>query len=562
MKRYKQHVDEQRNPPLAVAEQPRPSAISLQADRVLVLGALGAILYLLVQIVAFRYGRDQGIYAVVADTIVHGGAPYRDSWDFKPPGIFAVYALARLIFGPTEHGIRVLEAAGFASLVWAFILLSKRWVGEWRAGLLGGLLAVGTQAQLEFWHTGQPESFGAVALAWALVCATYEPEGPRSRRKELVAWIGCGALYAMAAMLKPPLGGGFLVSLTFVLVRVWRREEREARPRAIAAVVGAFALGGAAVVAAVLFYFVAKGAFGDLYQTLFVFTPYYTKLGFQSRWFWGLVYMAFEQWFVGFSAFFGVGLLLWLGFPALGAHERLGATHVLGVVTFQLVGVALQAKFFPYHYGAALPFAALLSGWGFWKLWLKVKNDLAWIALFATLIFLLADARGATRDLADTFWTRSQLRMKALFNSERRAKIQDDLYSVADVNAGANRLVAEWLQSHTRKDTTVFVWGFEPEIYDLARRRPATRYIYNVAQRVSWATDSRRILMEELQRSRPQAIVVEHNDVFPQVTGNREDSAAALHSFYELNHFIQENYWFVTTIEDFDIYEWKTESER
>ncbi|MCS6902471.1 MAG: hypothetical protein NZX77_22265 [Polyangiaceae bacterium] len=527
---------------------------SLWLDRTLVGCAVVALGYLLLQIVLFRYGRDQGIYAVVAEVMVRGGAPYRDAWDFKPPGIFAVYALARLLLGPDEHGVRVLEAVGFASLVGAFMIVSRRWIGEGKAGLLGGVLAVGTQAQLEFWHTGQPESFGAVLLAWALVCATHEPSGDRARHKEIALWVGCGALYAAAAMLKPPLGGGFLVSLMVVGARVYRRESG-GKVRALALVVGAFSLGGSLVVGGVTLYFVAKGALGDLYQTLFVFTPHYTKLGFRSEWFWGFVYLAFEQWFVGFSALLGVGLLLWLGLPSFGRREREGALHVMGVVTFQLVGIALQAKFFPYHYGAALPFGALLAGWGFWKLWLRVRRDMAYVLLFGLLIYLLAGARGASRDLTDTFWARSKMRLTALLHPERRDELEDYLHTVADVNAGANRQVAAWLRLHTGDDTTIFIWGFEPEIYHLARRRPASRYIYNVPQRVSWSTDeSRRVLMEELHRAKPQAFVVEHRDVFPHVTGNRDDSAAALRSFSELDEFLKENYRYVLSMEDFDIY--------
>lgn len=554
MNRYKRLVDDQAK---EAAEGPASEAETqaIWMDRALVVGAVGAVVFLLGQLVAFRYGRDQGIYAVVADAMQRGGAPYRDAWDFKPPGIFAVYALARSLFGSGEHSVRLLEALGFGSLVWAFVILSRRLVGDGRAGLIGGLIAVGTHGQLEFWHTGQPESFGAVALAWALVCATYEPTGPGARRRELGAWVGAGALYAAAALLKPPLGGGFVVSLLVVGLRVWRREGEEKRPRALAEVVAAFCAGGAAVVGLTALYFAAKGALSDLHQTLFVFTPYYTKLGFRPEWFWGFVYLAFEQWLIGYSAFVGAGLLLWLGLPALGDRERGGAAHVLGAVFFQVIGVGMQAKFFPYHYGAALPLGALLAGWGFWKLWRRARGGVAGVVLVLAFVYILGDARGATRDLEDTFWTRCKARMTALTHPEQRDEINDHLYSVADVNAGANRQVAEWLRLHTRGEDTVFVWGFEPEIYDLAQRRPASRYIYNVAQRVSWATDSRRVLIEELTRSRPAAFVVEHRDVFPQVTGNRLDSADSLPGFPELNGFLRENYWFVSTIEDFDIYE-------
>ena len=146
--------------------------------------ALGTIAYLFVQILMFRYGRDQGIYATVADTMLRGGMPYRDAWDFKPPGIYVVYAMTRAVFGSGQWGIRLVEIAGLASVVGAFVILSRRFFSDWRIGILGGALAVLVHAELEFWHTAQPESFGGILTAWALVLATFEPERVRSGRDE------------------------------------------------------------------------------------------------------------------------------------------------------------------------------------------------------------------------------------------------------------------------------------------------------------------------------------------------------------------------------------------
>ena len=42
------------------------------------------------------YGWDAGIFTWVADTIRHGGLPYRDAWDAKGPFSFYVFALKRL----------------------------------------------------------------------------------------------------------------------------------------------------------------------------------------------------------------------------------------------------------------------------------------------------------------------------------------------------------------------------------------------------------------------------------------------------------------------------------
>jgi 4-amino-4-deoxy-L-arabinose transferase-like glycosyltransferase len=83
-----------------------------------------------------RFGRDQGIYAVVADTMLAGGMPYRDAWDSKPPGFFLVCALARGLLGPHEWSIRVLEVHGFASLIPAFAVYAKRFLGDVRPGLM------------------------------------------------------------------------------------------------------------------------------------------------------------------------------------------------------------------------------------------------------------------------------------------------------------------------------------------------------------------------------------------------------------------------------------------
>jgi hypothetical protein len=115
--------------------------------------------------------------------------------------------------------------------------------------------------------------------------------------------------------------------------------------------------------------------------------------------------------------------------------------------------------------------------------------------------------------------------------------------------------VASWVREHVPADRCIFVWGFEPVIYDLADRMPATRYLYDVPQRVAWAKEKERAtLMRDLDAGRPAAIVVEHRDVFPMVTGDAIDSADTLKDFPALRDRIAERYERATTIEDFDVY--------
>src|SRR5215471_12940122 len=55
------------------------------------------------------YGWDQGCFSFVADTILHGGIPYRDAWDFKGPLTFYVFAALQFVFGTQMWAIRLLD---------------------------------------------------------------------------------------------------------------------------------------------------------------------------------------------------------------------------------------------------------------------------------------------------------------------------------------------------------------------------------------------------------------------------------------------------------------------
>jgi hypothetical protein len=373
-------------------------------------------------LVTFKYGRDQGIYAVVGDAILRGGAPYSDAWDFKPPCIFFIYATAKVLFGPGMEAIRILEAAGFASLVVAFAILSQRIVGNWRAGIVGAALAIFVHVQLEFWETAQPESFGGVATVWALVCATFvsQAKGNRLGWKQYGAWFGAGALYTIAALLKPPLGGGFLVSLGVVLRQQRHDFPREERLRRSTAVCLAFGGGAVVILGGMLAFFGSRHALGDLHETFFVFTPQYTGLGFEPGRLPSLLWRAVEQSLTAFSAIIALGLVFFIGLGNRQDGEVGGALHVVGVVAFQLLGIALQAKFFPYHYGATLPLLALLAGWGLWKLWSRLFTDPLRVAVAMLLIGIvlswsvrrqkISDKRARLLRDGSWFWPRPRWR--------------------------------------------------------------------------------------------------------------------------------------------------------
>jgi hypothetical protein len=526
------------------------------ADRALL--GLAALVtgFALLQLLLYRYGRDQGIYAVVASTILDGGMPYRDAWDFKPPGVFLVYALARALLGSSQSAVRVVEAGAIVSLLPAFSVLARRFLGDWRPGLVGGAIAVLAHAQLEFWHTAQPESFGGVLTAWALVLSTAEPQsrGPAGfARATWARWAGAGALFGFAALMKPHLGGGAVVAAVLAASTLRRRGASRV---ALAAPLVATAAGAAAVVLACLGWFAARGALADLRETFLVFAPGYGSTTWDAAYFPNFFYYAFELWAVGLSGPVFVGMLLAVALPRVADREPEILLEVFCVALVHLAGIAVQSKFFPYHYGATLPLGAFVAGVGAWKAWLAaLRRREIGVALFLLGAYFVARARTGTRDLGETYWDRCWQRTGAWVRGEPREALDAKLHSVADVDYGANMQVARWLREATLPSDRVYIWGFEPFIYDAAGRKPASRYVYNVPQRVAWAGESaRERLMADLERTPPRAIVVEHRDVFPVVTGDSLDSSAALQRFGKLGALLRERYQMRASIEDFDLY--------
>lgn len=499
---------------------PEPTRAARIVEAVLAVALGAGAFYLIAHLVTFEYGRDQGIYAVVAGTMLDGGAPYKDAWDFKPPGIYFIFAVARLFFGGGMHAVRILEALGLLAMLRAFIILSRRHMGDVRPGVVGWAVAVFAYVTLGFWHTAQPETFSAVALAWAWVYATHRGE------REFGAWMGAGALYCIAALLKPPVGGGAIVSAAIVL---WmRRGASEPASRRFGAPLLGFLIGGLVPLAITLLYFAAKGALGDLYEALFVFAPGYTALSFDVARLPTLLWESVWKWLFGLTPFIVLGLVPLFAIPPVHARERELVLHALGTIVFALIGVALQAKLFAYHFGAAVVLAGLLAGWGIWKAWRYVRHQaLGWVAVVGILV---AAGAGWIPGLpyASEFWEKTALRHQALSQPENRRAILDRVYSKGDVDMTANRAAAEWIAANTPEGSTLYIWGFEPMIYDFADRKPASRYIYNVPQLASWfRRGARKRLYEELEASSPAALIVVRNDALEHVTGTPMDSRKA-----------------------------------
>jgi len=304
-------------------------------------------------------------------------------------------------------------------------------------------------------------------------------------------------------------------------------------------------------------WFAARGALGDLHQVLFVFTPQYTKISWQGANPIRMLYHGLVEWLTVYSSAILAGFILtaiapWQvrSRPLLVALYALCGIHVLGVV--------MQAKFFPYHWAATFPPTALLAGVGYaWIIRRAAQRDVVLGVAVTLLCAGVASVHAPVPNMGQVLLQRASQRLDLALapDSAERTRQIDLLASIADVNACDNRAAAAIVARWVPKSQPILVWGFEPAVYDLADRPLSTRYVYNVPQRAIWSKEPMRAaLMRDLAAKPPAAIVVEHNDVFPFVTGDTLDSFASLEEFGELDDLLHDDFKLVGVAGDLEVW--------
>jgi len=360
-------------------------------------------------------------------------------------------------------------------------------------------------------------------------------------------------LFGAAFLMKPPLGGGAVVCAAYLA-----RAEYERRGQPIGFVLPGIvmAVGRSVPIALCALWFWLRGAWPNLSWTLFEFTPGYTALGWNGTPL-GFYRYAFSELLVGFSFLVPLGVACAFLFRPIHGREREALFLVVGVVSVHVAGIALQAKFFQYHYSSTLPLVALVSGLGLYKLWRRaLAYKWAGIGLYAAVVTALIASRVALRHNHGTFWERSLDRMSFFFlRSSTRRELDRKLYHVVDYDLDTDRKAGEAVARLSAPADSLHVWGFEPAVYWFARREPSSRYIYDVPQRAAWQRERARAeLLADLRASPPKAIVVQHGDTFKYVTGDELDSHEALATFSELGRLIDEDYALAETVDDHDVY--------
>ncbi|MGH2602653.1 MAG: ArnT family glycosyltransferase, partial [Dehalococcoidia bacterium] len=523
--------------------------------------AAAATIILGIPTLNYPYGPDQALFAYIGEHLLRGDGLYVDVWDVKPPGIFWIYAAIDLLPGApfrVLRGVDLLYTA--ASVVAIYTLATLYWdrlAGAVAGGLYGAVYIVATG----YWHSAQPDSFMVLPLVLGLIAY----EIARRRGNTTYALIS-GLLFGFAAQLRPTVvlvaGVLMLLDLRGSLVsgglRRWRKDPAVHRALALAG-------GGVAIEIVALLWLILYGAVGEYLYAQFGFASQYARQGgpyspeglnaanYLSGLRSGTMFIAFARLILVAPAVAAVVI----GFtrrdrPAL-------ETGALALAAY--AGVAIQAKYFLYHWHLLLPFLALLSGYAATSLWRTLReggrgpvvSGLAVAGVGGLLLLFTPNVTDrAVREWSGFFYWLQPENREAYYN-------RFGLYGRGSFSFRASDDVAIYLRERTQPGDTIFVWGYDPLLYVATDRDSPSRFTSFLPLMSEWTppewVDE---FVDDLEQRRPAYIILQANENAPWITGHWIDPVDFVPLLPRFKVLLDRDYELDGTIEDYTLYRRRT----
>lgn len=372
---------------------------------------------------------DEAVYAVVGKVMLHGGLPYADAIERKPPLLFGVYWATFRLFG--EHNwlaLHLLGAGWVVATMRALELATRRLAGP-RAGLIAAL----AYGLIQPFATAKNLAFNGevlmnLPLAWAYAMVLGRREEPGAAWRALAA----GGLVALASLLKQPAAIAALPLGLYLLGAPQRQGWRLA---------GLAVLGGTSIMAGAALWL---GHFGLL----------------ADAWYWSVLDHTVPHLFwlraaehTALFALCALPLLLPLADRARQAAAWRGAAAerraLLRWTLVSVIGAAAGGRFYPHYYIQVLPPLAVLAG-AYYDQRLRHAGQVL--------------PRWSSPALA--------LRFAAVLVL---ASLTVQWVQLRSMNAPAPR--ALWVKAQAAPGDRLFVWGQATQDYLDAGLLPASRYI-------------------------------------------------------------------------------------
>ena len=402
---------------------------------------------------------DEAVTFTMAEQILTGDVPYRDAVDQRNPLAPYVQAAVFGVFGhwnlPAQHAVLAVMLGFAAILVWQ----TARRFGDEPAGVAAALwftlccFLLPSYGDMMAAHTGWYLMFCSCLGFWCLSRAW--PDG--SLRWSLAA----GGAFGLSFLAKQP---GLLDFGTALVLVALGAGFSPVRRKPLAAVAGGLLAGFAVPVSALFGYLAARGVWADYvyYAWTYNDTLYVPEVPWLQRW--ATIRVPFEQaWLwhplvvvAGLAAIVPLLRRAFAGVRRPPAEIDILPWLILGWCAAGLISTTLTGRGFTHYSIQLIPGLSLACGWITVRLWALTQ---AW------------RARRRTHDLVVKALAGAAAVMLLLPVGQRIRELK--------MPGSGGDDTAALVRQHTSAAERIHVWGYNPEIYAVARRLPATRFLYD-----------------------------------------------------------------------------------
>ncbi len=467
---------------------------------------------------AAPFNGDEGFYATVARIVLHGGLPYRDAFDNKPPMVFVWYAASFLLFGEHVWAPRLLVAL-LLSLTTGLVYAEGRLVFSRGAGLIAAAAFAFSVGIAKFETNAQTEYFMLLPMVGGLVAFTMA-----TRSNDMRWYLLAGVLNGLAIITRQTAVFPFAAILAHAAF--FHPTERTGRRAASARPMIVMLLGAAAVGIVTFLPFLLTRTAGDFWDALVIYgwtysndVPAYGKI---INFFLNILPVTFVAGPWVLFAVLGIAY-------SRGAGSRPQAGLLVAWLAGSILAVASVGRFYHHQFVELLPGFALMAPAG--VLYAQRHWDRFWFRLSLYLSVSLTVSLSLAFNGAVYLKSDPAERHIAVYREQERTEWQT-----------RSPIVGDYIRDHSLESDTIYNVGFQPELYFYADRRPASRYAFDHLFLTDDSLEQK--ALEDLQRDPPVYII----DSAANET-QRQPYGAPL-----IRQFMQANYDYVGKVEYADIY--------
>ena len=465
---------------------------------------------------------DEGFYATVVQVILDGGLPYRDAFGHQPPLIFGWYALSFLIFGQHVWAPR-LVAAGLMSATTLVVYAQGRLLFSGREALLAALAFALSIGVARFHTNANAEYFMLLPLTAGLVTFTLGQQTGR-----LPWFFLSGVLSGMAIMTKEVCVFNFVFLVVWTLYPAWRRRGLDRQQLSSVALL----VGGCSLVAVLTIApFVGLGVFADYLDSVLFAGQYVGNRSTLER-------------VLGILDTFRFPFIVagpWMALSLFGCvylirnGDNRWGWLIVGWLVASMLSLIFVGRLYAHYFVNLLPALGLMAPLGVRFLRDRWQAAPARAAAFVFIVGVLAVGAIAINGQVYLHGSADERHLSKFAGDPGRWEVQSPA-------------LASYIADKTSPDESIFVLGFEAQLYFYADRRSATRYLDDHP----FAADYSRIetALEDLKEETPTFVI---DSARYQMRGYSYDRSG-------FDKFLADRYEYLGKMYYADVYRLKEES--